>query len=278
MAIPSALTIAASDSCGADGLQADLRTFAALKVHGACAVTLVTAQNTEVVSAAEFMSPAMIEAQIRAVFDDMTLMAVKIGALGNVETIETVARTLADVLPEEFKPPVVADPVLSTHAGDLLVDEDTVEAWRMHILPMADVVTPNLTEAALLSRSDRPGTLGDLIEVGEKLVEAGVGSALVSGGQGKAENSIDILVSSDRPPIQLRSVRMERENMRGLSSTLSAAIAGHIAHDMPPYDAIQYSKVYLSGAIDTADTFRIGKGPGPVHQLYRLWEQRRTGG
>lgn len=278
MAIPSALTIAASDSSGADGLQADLRTFAALKVHGASAVTLVTAQNTEMVTAAEFMSPVMIEAQIRAVFDDMTLMAVKIGALGNVETIETVASTLSDVFPEEFRPPVVADPVLSNHAGDLLVDEETVEAWRTIILPMADVVTPNLTEAALLSNSDRPGTLGDLIEVGEKLVEAGVGSALVSGGQGKAENSIDILVSSDRPPIQLRSVRMERENMRGLSGTLSAAIAGHIAHDMPPYDAIQYSKVYLSGAIDTADTFRIGKGPGPVHQLYRLWEQRRTGG
>lgn len=278
MAIPSALTIAASDSCGADGLQADLRTFAALKVHGASVVTLVTAQNTEMVTAVEFMSPAMIEAQIRAVFDDMTLMAVKIGALGSVETVEAVAKTLTDVIAEEFPVPIVADPVLTSHAGDVLVDTDTVEAWKEHILPMATVVTPNLSEAALLTGSERPGTLGDLIEIGEKLVEAGVGSALVSGGQGKAENSIDILVSSDRPPIQLRSVRMERENMRGLSGTLSAAIAAHIAHDMAAYDAIQYSKVYLSGAIDTADTFGIGKGPGPVHQMYRLWEQRRTGG
>lgn len=278
MAIPSALTIAASDSCGADGLQADLRTFAALKVHGASAVTLVTAQNTEMVTAVEFMSPALIEAQIRAVFDDMTLTAVKIGALGNAETIEVVAKTLADVMPEDFPTPIVADPVLTNHAGDLLVEPETVAAWREHILPMAAVVTPNLAEAALLTGSGQPGTLGDLIELGEKLVEAGVGSALVSGGQGKAENSIDILISSDRAPIQLRSVRMERENMRGLSGTLSAAIAGHIAHDMPAYDAIQYSKVFLSGAIDTADTFRIGNGPGPVHQLYRLWEQRRTGG
>ncbi len=275
MAIPSVLTIAASDSCGADGLQADLRTFAALKVHGASAVTLVTAQNTEMVSAAEFMSPALIEAQIRAVFDDMTISAVKIGALGNVETIETVADTLADCLPEDTNIAIVADPVLTNHAGDHLVEDETVDAWKRRILPISTVITPNLAESALLSGRDRPQTLGDLIEIGEALVEMGPPQVVVSGGQGKAENSIDILVSNERPPVQLRSVRMERENMRGLSGTLSSAIAAHIAHDMAPYDAIQYAKVYLSGAIDTADTFRIGKGPGPVHQLYRVWEGRR---
>ena len=275
MAIPSALTIAASDSSGADGLQADLRTFAALKVHGASAVTLVTAQNTQMVTAAAFMSPALIEAQIRAVFDDMTLMAVKIGALGSVEVIETVANTLADVMPEDFKTPIVADPVLTNHAGEQLVDDETIAAWKAHILPMATVITPNLAEAALLTEFGQPGTLGDLIEMGEKLVEAGADQVLVSGGQGKAEFSIDILVSNERPPIQLRAERMQRENLRGLSGTLSAAIAGHIAHELAAYDAIQYSKVYVSGAIDTADTFRIGKGAGPIHQLYRLWENRR---
>ncbi|MEM7212256.1 MAG: bifunctional hydroxymethylpyrimidine kinase/phosphomethylpyrimidine kinase [Pseudomonadota bacterium] len=275
MAIPSALTIAASDSCGADGLQADLRTFAALKVHGASAVTLVTAQNTQGVTAAEFVPPSLIEAQIRAAFDDMTLMAVKIGALGSVEVIETVASTLADVMPEDYKTPIVADPVLTNHAGEALVESETIAAWKAHILPIATVVTPNLAEAALLTDFESPGTLGDLIVMGETLVEAGADQALVSGGQGKAEFSIDILVSKERPPVQLRAERMERENLRGLSSTLSTAIAGHIAHDMAAYDAIQYAKVYLSGAIDTADTFRIGKGPGPVHQLHRLWEGRR---
>ena len=275
MAIPSALTIAASDSCGADGLQADLRTFAALKVHAASAITLVTAQNTQMVTAAEFMPPALIDAQIRAVFDDMTLTAVKIGALGNRETIETVARALKECLPEEANTGIVADPVLTNHAGDLLVDEDTVAAWKKHILPMATVITPNLTESALLTGLGRPQTLGDLMEIGEAMVALGPSQVLVSGGQGQAENSIDILVSNERPPIQLRAPRMERENLRGLSGTLSAAIAGHIAHDMAPYDAIQYSKVYLAGCIETADTFRIGKGPGPIHQLYRLWENRR---
>ena len=103
----------------------------------------------------------------------------------------------------------------------------------------------------------------------------GPSQVVVSGGQGKAENSIDILVSDERPPVQLRSIRMERENMRGLSGTLSAAIAAHVAHEMAPYDAIQYSKVFLSGALDTADTFSIGNGAGPVHQMYRLWEGRR---
>lgn len=275
MAIPCALTIGASDSCGADGIQADLRTFAALRVHGASAITLVTAQNTEMVTAVEFMSPALIEAQIRAIFDDMTVMAVKIGALGNVETVETVANTLADVLPEETTLPIVADPVLTNHAGDMLVESDTVAAWKRHILPRAAVITPNLAESAALTGHAHPQTLGDLIELGEALVEAGVDNALVSGGQGKAENSIDILVSKERPAVQLRSVRMERENLRGLSGTFATAIAGHIAHDMAVYDAIQYSKVFLSGAIDTADTFRIGKSSGPIHQLHRLWEGRR---
>lgn len=275
MAIPSALTIAASDSCGADGLQADLRTFAALKVHGASVVTLVTAQNTESVTAAEFMPPALIEAQIRAVFDDMTIMAVKIGALGSVESIETVARTLKDVIPEDAVIPIVADPVMTNHAGDLLVDQAVIDAWKTHILPMATVVTPNLAEAALLTGRDKPQTLGDLMEIGDALVEAGVTEALVSGGQGKAENSIDILISNNRPPVQLRAERMTRENMRGLSSTLTAAIAAHIAHEIAPYEAIQVSKVFLSGAIDTADTFSIGKGPGPVHQLHRMWESRQ---
>lgn len=275
MAIPCALTIGASDSCGADGIQADLRTFAALKVHGASAITLVTAQNTEMVTAVEFMSPAMIEAQIRAVFDDMTIMSVKIGALGNAETIQAVASTLADVIPEDTKIPIVADPVLTNHAGDLLVDDETVAAWKQHILPKAAVVTPNLAESAILTGLEHPQTLGDLIELGEALVEAGAEEAIVSGGQGKAENSIDILISNTRPAVQLRSVRMDRDNMRGLSGTLATAIAGHIAHDMAPYDAIQYSKVFLSGAIDTADTFKIGKASGPIHQLYRLWEGRR---
>ncbi|MEM9060085.1 MAG: bifunctional hydroxymethylpyrimidine kinase/phosphomethylpyrimidine kinase [Pseudomonadota bacterium] len=275
MAIPSALTIAASDSCGADGLQADLRTFSALKVHGASVVTVVTAQNTEQVTAAEFMPPALIEAQIRAVFDDMALAAIKIGALGNVETIETVANTLNDVIDEEKPIPIVADPVMTNHAGDLLVDREVIDSWKQNIMPMATVITPNLAEAALLTDRERPGTLGDLMEIGETLVELGVQEVLVSGGQGKAENSIDILVSSIRPPVQLRAERMTRENMRGLSSTLTAAIAAHIAHEIAPYEAIQVSKVFLSGAIDTADTFSIGSGPGPIHQLNRLWESRQ---
>lgn len=275
MAIPSALTIAASDSCGADGLQADLRTFAALKVHGASAITLVTAQNTEMVAAAEFMPVSLIEAQIRAVFDDLTISAIKIGALGNSETIQVVAETLKGCMPEERAIPIVADPVLTNHAGEQLVEDSTIEVWKQHVLPIATVLTPNLSEAGLLTGQDRPQTLGDLIEYGEALVESGPSQVIVSGGQGKAENCIDILISNERPPVQLRSPRLERENMRGLSGTLSAAIAGHIAHDMAPYDAIQYSKVYLSGAIETADRFRIGKGPGPIHQLYRMWENRR---
>jgi hydroxymethylpyrimidine/phosphomethylpyrimidine kinase len=269
MAIPTALTISASDSSGADGIQADLRTFAALKVHGASVVTAVTAQSTTSVTAAEVMPSALVQAQIRAVLDDMQIAAVKVGATGSAATIAAIAKTLKDT-----SQPIIVDPFLVSRSGEQILDAAALEAFQAHLLPLASIVTPNLSEAAVLTGRDRAQTLGDLMEQGEAIREMGAKSVLMSGGQGQNENSTDILISGDRPPLQLRATRLARTNMRGLSSTLTAAIAAHVAHAFDPSESVQFAKVYLSGAIDAADSFSIGSGPGPVHQMHRMWEPR----
>lgn len=270
MAIPAALTISASDCSGADGIQADLRTFAALKVHGASVVTAVTAQNTEEVRAAEIMPDALLDVQIGAVLGDLLIGAVKTGATGSADAIACIAGALA----ERCTVPLVVDPFLVARSGQQLVDDAAIEAFRARLLPLAAVVTPNLAEAALLTGTDRAQTLGDMMAQGEAICDLGATSVLVSGGQGESENSTDILISRERPPLQLRTERLSRTNMRGLSSTLTAAIAAHIAHAFDVYESVQFAKVYLSGAIKASDTFAIGQGPGPVHQMHRLWEER----
>ncbi len=264
MAIPSALTVSASDSSGCDGVQADLRTFAALRVHGASAITAVTAQNTLEVTAAQMMPTELVEAQIATVRADMPLGAIKLGALGTAEVIEAVTRLFSDC-----ELAIVADPVLAAKSGDVLVEPETVEAYVAHVLPLATVVTPNLAEAALLTSTERATTLGDMISQGETLSAAGVPHALICGGHGSNETCTDILFSRDRPPIQLRGPRHATENVRGASATLSAAICAHIAHGIEAYEAMQYAKLFISGAIEASDSLRVGAGPGPVYQMYR---------
>jgi hydroxymethylpyrimidine/phosphomethylpyrimidine kinase len=270
MGFPTALAINASDSSGLDGVQADLRTFAALKVCGTSAITAITAQNSETVTAAEMLSPALVEAQIRAVMDDMPVTAVKIGALGSAEMVETVAATLAEVC----EVPIVVDPFMVARSGARLADDATVAAFKEKILPLAAVAIANMAEAALLSGTDRATSLGDLMEQGQAIHEMGAKMVIVTGGHGQSESSYDILISDERPPVQLRADRLERKNIRGLSSTLSAGIAGHIAHEFEAYESVQFAKVFVTSALDAADKLTAGSGPGPVHQMHRLWESR----
>lgn len=274
MAFPTALAINASDSSGLDGIQADLRTFAALKVCGASAITAITAQNSAAVSAAELLSPDLVQAQIRAVFDDMPVGAVKVGALGSAEIVNAVAETLS----EACEVPIVADPFMISRSGDQLADDATVAAFKEKIVPISAVVIANMPEAALLAGTGRAANLGDLMEQGQAIHEMGAKMAVVTGGHGQSDSSYDILISSERPPVQLRADRLERKNTRGLSSTLSAGIAGHIAHEFEAYESVQFAKVFVTSALDAADKLTAGSGPGPVHQMHRLWESRVPSG
>ncbi|MEO1491857.1 MAG: bifunctional hydroxymethylpyrimidine kinase/phosphomethylpyrimidine kinase [Pseudomonadota bacterium] len=267
MAFPTALAINASDSSGLDGVQADLRAFSSLKVCGTSAITAITAQNSQTVTAAEMVAPALVEAQIRAVLDDMPVTAVKVGALGSSEMVETVAATLADVC----NVPVVVDPFMVARSGAHLADDATVAAFKEHMLPLAAVVTANMAEAALLAGTERAGNLGDMMEQGQAIHEMGAKMVIVTGGHGQSDSSYDIMISAERPPVQLRADRLERKNTRGLSSTLSAGIAAHIAHEFEAYESVQFAKVFVTSALDASDKLTSGAGPGPVHQMHRLW-------
>lgn len=272
MAIPTVLTISASDSSGTDGIQADLRTLAALKTHGASVVTVITAQNTQAVTAAEMVSEALVEAQLRAVFDDLALRAVKVGALGTAPMIETVATVLGEVCTV----PIVGDAFMVTRGGDRMIDDDALAAFRTHLLPKLTVLVVNLEEAALLTDTQRATTLGEMLDQGNALVAAGAAHVLVSGGHGQAETCTDLLFAPGQDAIRMSVPRLERQNMRALSSTLSAGIAAHIAHEMSISESIQTTKVFVTGAIDAADTFAPGKGPNSIHQMHRLWEPRQA--
>ena len=269
MAIPNVLTIGGSESTAMTGIAADLRTFAALRCYGTAAVTLVSAQTSEEVRDVAFLPASVIDGQIRAAFDDLNIRAVKVGALGTAEIIGQVAETLAEVC----KVPVTVDPFCVSRAGERLLDDDALDALRTKLFPLTSVVTPNLEEAALLTGTARGATLGDMQAQARALVEMGVKHALVTGGQGQAEQSTDILVSEGRPDIHLSAPRHATPNQRGVSDTLTAATAAHIAHELIPYESIQFAKVFVSSTLDGADQLAVGAGPGPVNQMVRLWER-----
>lgn len=261
-----ALSIAGSDSGGGAGIQADLKTFSALGVYGATAITAITAQNTCAVTKVEPVSPAMIRAQIAAVFDDLAISAVKIGMLGGPEAIAAVATELAS---QDI--PVVLDPVMVAKSGDMLLPEDAIEALRDHMLPRATLLTPNLPEAArLLGRAearDEP----EMRRQGRALIEMGARAVLMKGGHGSGDICTDLLILPDSEE-RFSAPRRATRNTHGTGCTLSAAIAALLARGADLSDAVRGAHRYLQGAIGAADGLNIGQGHGPVHHFHEVWK------
>lgn len=263
--IPVVLAIGALDPSGLDGLLADMRTCAALGVHGAVAATLIRVNRA---AAAERIPTEVVTRQVRSVLDAGTVAAIKLGLLDSDE----MTRAVAEVL-DGCSAPIVADPCMAGREGVPLTGSDAIDAWRATILPIATVVTPNMAEAALLTGTGRATTLGDMLRQGQALVGFGCRHAVVSGGHGRSAASTDILVSRGRPPMEMRAERMERGDLRGLSATLASAVAAHIAHGFEPFDAIHRAKLFVSAAIDAADGYEPSPGPRPVHQMHRMWRR-----
>lgn len=266
MSIPTALTIAGSDSGGGAGLQADLKTFGALRVHGACAVTLVSAQNSQTVTRVVAMAPDLVADQIAAILADFAVAGIKIGALGTAATVEAVADAL-----EGVQTPIVLDPVMTTKTGAVLLPPDALEQMRVRLIPMSTVLTPNIAEAAALTETPRATTAGELLAQGEALLAMGAPYVLLKGGDGTGAESTDYLVTQTMDPMRLTSPRIATRNTHGSGCTLAAAIAAHIAHRLEVFDAIQLAKLYVQGAIEQADRVAPGRGPGPVHHFHRMW-------
>lgn len=263
-----ALTIAGSDSGGGAGIQADLKTFSALGVYGASVITAITAQNTRTVSAVEPVSPAMVAAQIDAVFGDLDIMAVKIGMLGGADVITAVADRLRVALDAD-PIPVVLDPVMVAKSGDALLPDDAVDALRERLLPLATLLTPNLPEAArLLGRAaaDTPEAMADQ---GEALRALGAGHVLMKGGHAEGAVCTDLLIGPDS--LMLTAPRQPTRNTHGTGCSLSSAIAAGLAQGLALPDAVRRAHGWLQGAIAAADGLAVGLGHGPVHHFYKMW-------
>ena len=259
-----ALTIAGSDSGGGAGIQADLKTFSALGVYGASALTAVTAQNTRAVTRIEGVSPAMIRAQITAVLDDLDVAAVKIGMLGTAEATEAVADAL-----DGCAAPIVLDPVMIAKSGDRLIDVPAIAAMIDRLLPMATVLTPNLPEAARLLDRMVAQDATETAAQGEALRAMGPAWVLMKGGHAEGDTLTDLLTGPE--PRRFAAPRIATRNTHGTGCTLSAAIAAGLAQGLSVPEAVARAHGWLHQAIVAADRLNVGSGHGPVHHFHAWW-------
>ena len=262
------LTIAGSDSGGGAGIQADLKTFSALGCYGMSVITALTAQNTRGVTGIHPIPPSFAAEQMSAVFSDIGADAVKIGMLYSVELIEVVADQLSALGARN----IVLDPVMVAQSGDKLLQDEAIEAIKKHLLPLADVVTPNIPEARVLL-DQRLDNLEDMQAGAKALAAFGSQSILIKGGHLSKGDSTDLLyLSGEGRFVILEGARIETRNNHGTGCTLSSAIASYMAKGCSIEEAVSKAKEYISKAIESGAVYKIGKGHGPVHHFYKFWK------
>jgi hydroxymethylpyrimidine/phosphomethylpyrimidine kinase len=260
---PAALTVAGSDSGGCAGIQADLGTFSALGVFGASVITAVTAQNTVEVRAVEILSPEIIRRQAEAVFDDLTIDALKTGMLPTPEIIDTVA-----FLIDRYHPAtVIADPVMTATSGARLAAASTIGAFRERLYPRITLLTPNMLEAEALSGIS-VRTEDDFHRAADVLLGQGCRAVLIKGGHLASEISTDWLFRQDSAPVSFASPRIRTANLHGTGCTFSSAIAACCALGMNLETAVRSAKTYVTSAIRQGSDIRTGKGNGPVNHFF----------
>jgi hydroxymethylpyrimidine/phosphomethylpyrimidine kinase len=266
MTTPVALTIAGSDSSGGAGVQADLKTFAALGVYGASVITALTAQNTRGVSGIHQVPADFVTAQIDVVFSDLAVKAVKIGMVAQLATIDAIAAGLARWSPKH----IVLDPVMVATSGDRLLAAEAVEALRRKLIPRACLITPNLPEAAALLEEPVASNEAAIEGQGKRLLSMGCPAVLIKGGHGQGAESIDYLI---RPSgtIALATPRIATENTHGTGCSLSSAIAAGLAKGEDMEAAVRHAKAWVSAAIAAADQFSVGHGHGPIHHFHKFY-------
>lgn len=254
------LTIAGSDSGGGAGIQADLKTFAALGVYGTSAVTAVTAQNTVGVTAVHVLPADMVTAQIEAVAADIPVQATKVGMLASAAVVEAVAAAIAEL----DLPLVVVDPVMLAKSGDRLLDDDAVAAMTGELLPRALVVTPNIPEAEVLS-GVRIASLHDARRAAEQIHRRMGPAVVVKGGHASGPDVVDLLFDGVRFH-EFQTPRIQTRNTHGTGCTFSSAVAAHLALGSELPDAVEAAQAYVAGAIRHA--LEIGRGHGPLDHFW----------
>jgi len=266
MTTPIALTIAGSDSSGGAGIQADLKSFAALGVYGASVITALTAQNTRGVTGIHQVPAEFVTAQIDAVFSDLAVGAVKIGMVAHPPVIDAIVAGLKQWSPKH----VVLDPVMVATSGDRLLAAEAVDALRTKLIPLASVITPNLPEAADLLGEAVAKDEAAVEQQGRRLLKLGCKTVLIKGGHGTGAESTDYLIDASGVT-PLAAPRVATKNTHGTGCSLSSAIAAGLAKGEDMTSAVRNAKTWVSAAIAEADRFSVGHGHGPVHHFHKFY-------
>ncbi len=267
---PRVLSIAGSDSGGGAGIQADLKTFAALGCYGMTAITALTAQNTCGVRAIHGVPPQMLRDQLDAVVEDIGVDAVKIGMLHAPDIVHTVAQALD----HHALTHVVFDPVMVATSGAVLIDKAAVAVLVRELFPRATLITPNLDEAALLVGRALQSEQ-DMERAAEELLQQGARAVLLKGGHLAGETVSDLLLGAAGDKLWMRDARIASPNTHGTGCTLSSAIAAHLALGADLPTAVLAARSFVRGALQAGAEVRTGQGSGPLNHGYAPQAMRR---
>ncbi|MBW1996673.1 MAG: bifunctional hydroxymethylpyrimidine kinase/phosphomethylpyrimidine kinase [Deltaproteobacteria bacterium] len=261
------LTIAGSDSSGGAGIQADLKTFSALGCYGMSVITALTAQNTTGVSSIYPIPGTFIGAQMEAVLEDMGADAIKIGMLYSKEAVIAVFKGLE----KHHGKSIVLDPLLVSHDGRRLLEEEAVRHLKAMLIPLSTLVTPNLPETCSLLGQEVKGAQ-DMYEAARTLASWGARNVLIKGGHLNGETSSDLLyIGPENRFLHLDKRRVKTRNDHGTGCTLTSAIAAFLAKGLSLEDSVRSAKEYLTSALEHGAEYEIGKGRGPLHHFYEFW-------
>ncbi|NDV59888.1 bifunctional hydroxymethylpyrimidine kinase/phosphomethylpyrimidine kinase [Bacteroides sp. 519] len=259
----TALTIAGSDSGGGAGIQADLKTFAALGIFGTSVITAITAQNTHEVRSVEVLSPQIIRTQLQTVLSDITIDAVKTGMLPNAEIIEVVAQTI-----DQYKlPNLVVDPVLVSTSGSQLTSDKAISAFRSLLYKRATLITPNIPEAARLSGIEINNE-NDIHRAADVLLAEGCCALLIKGGHRAGKQSTDILFTPNQSPVSFSVPFVKSNNLHGTGCTYASAITACLAQGYELIKSVEMAKSYITAAIEAGKDITTGQGNGPLNHFF----------
>lgn len=263
---PIAFTIAGSDSGGGAGIQADLKSFAALGVYGCSAISSLTAQNTLGVQGILPVPPEFVVAQMHSVLSDIDVGAIKTGMLATAEIIDAVA----NILNKYPAIPLVLDPVMVATSGDRLLAPNAITTLIKNLIPRAIIITPNLLEAAALLDLPIAETHSEIEQQAKQLLAMGVPAVLMKGGHAKGTEANDFLFTHNEQFV-FSAPRLEIKNTHGTGCTLAAAITAGLAKKLSLHDAVAQAKDYLHNALLQSHKINVGHGSGPVHHFHQFY-------
>lgn len=260
----SVLTIAGSDCSGGAGIQADIKAISALGGYAASAITAITVQNTCGVTGIHPLPASYVKAQIEAVMTDIKPSAIKIGMINYVEIVKAIAESI-----KEYKPKfVVFDPVMVSTSGCKLIEDKAIEAIKEELIPLSTIITPNLSEAMVLT-GDSISDAASMTAAGNKILESGCGAVLIKGGHLEGNDMCDVLcIKGENTPYIYTASKISSKNTHGTGCTLSSSIATYLALGETLQEAVRKAKDYVHKGILNGKDVCIGSGHGPLNHFY----------